>query len=122
MTITNGHLDNIAKAMAGEAFDYPTHALVATGVNTSIDITDTGLVGEIGSRLTSTASRALNVVTFTSLRSGTDVIDSANGDDLTAVGFDLASTGDNLQFGVTTSELHTTAFDLEIEAELTYGR
>ena len=110
-------------AMAGESYDYPTYFLVSTDTSiTDIDVTDTSIPNEIGTREAITNVRDNNVVTYNALRSGTDVINTSTGDALTAIGADIAATGDDLQFGVIVSELHTTAFDLELEAELTYGR
>ena len=122
MTITNSYLNNVAKAMAGESYSYPTDMLVGTGAVTSIDVTATALEGEIGTRESATVSRALNVVTYNAVRSGTAVLDTTNGDDLTSVGFDVAATGEDLQLAVVISELHTTAFDLEIDADITHTR
>jgi uncharacterized protein YbjT (DUF2867 family) len=114
MTKHTAHLENVAKAMAGESFSYPTHNVFATGDNSLLDPSDTALVGEIGSREAVTTARIGSAITWTSVRSGTDVVDTANGDNLTAVSLDIASTGGSTQLSTVIDELQTTAFDLEL--------
>jgi len=122
LTIITDYLENIAKAMAEESYNATTHLIVATGDNTTIDLTATALDGEIGTRQTLTRVRTSNRVNFTAVRDSTDVVDTVNGDSLTGAGMDIALTGSNLQVGVGLSELHTTSFDLEFDFELTYDR
>jgi len=122
LTIITSLLNNNAKAMGGESYDYPTHNLVATGDNSSIDLDATALDGEIGTRELFTIARSDNVTNYTVVRSGTDVIDTTNGDSLTGAGMEIAATGNDLQVGVTINELQTTAFDLELDYEIKWDR
>jgi hypothetical protein len=122
MTIITSLIENSAKAIAGESFNRPTELVVATGVNTTISLTATALDGEIGTRQTLTIVRDVGDINFNVVRSGTDVIDTTSGDSLTAVGMDIAATGNDLQIGVPTVELQTTAFDLELDFDLSYKR
>jgi hypothetical protein len=122
MTIIDEYLDNIAKAISGDSYSYPTHLLVTTDIAlTNIDETQQSLSGEIGTRLITTNSNSGNVASYYALRSGTSVIGST-GDALTAIGFDIASTGSNLQLAALVTELQTTAFDLELQADVTISR
>ena len=122
MTITDSFLENVAKAMAGVSYDYPTYNLVATGINTTIDTDATALTGEVGTRGAYTISQSVNEVTYNFIRSGTSVLDTTNGDDLTAVGGDIGSTSSDLQFAIPITETQTTSFDLEFEFVLTVNR
>lgn len=122
MTIVNSMLNNVAKALAGESFSYPTHFVVGTTEVTSIDSSATALSGEVGTRLAFTKSRVTNTSTFTAIRSGTDVINTTTGDFIKSIGGDKASTGNDLQFGVVTDELQTTDFDIEFAFNITANR
>jgi len=122
MTIINSFLNNMAKASVGESFDTLTHLLVGTTEVTSIDVADTALEGEIGTRASLTRSRVNNTSSFTAIRSGTDVIDTTNGDNLRSVGADIAATGNDLQLGVVIDELQTTAFDIEFQFDVSFNR
>ena len=120
--ISDAHLINIAKAMAGETFSYPTSLLVGTGSVTDLDVTDDVLPGEIGLRKTLTYSRANNVLDYSAIRLSTDVVGGTSGDALLSAGIDLASTGDNLQAYFTLSELQTTAYDIQFDFIVNYRR
>ena len=114
MTITNGFLNGLAGAIAGESFSAPTHMLVATGNNTTIPNNATTLDGEIGTRISVSKLRTDNIIEMSAVRTTADVVATDTGDALTGVGLDIAGSGSNLQIGVQIDELHTVNFDLEM--------
>lgn len=101
-------------------------AYVAVTTDTAFDSFDTAATDigtESGSRITATASRVGNVVTWSGIRSGAVVVDTVNGDVLTGAGLFSASTGGTLLFTVPLASLtHTTSFDIEFNYETTYDR
>ncbi len=122
MVFTDIHLQNLAKAMNSESFTVPVYQ--AVGENTiTADPTDTALDGEIGTRVAGSKSRTTNQVSLTALRSGADVIDTINGDDLRAVAlFDTATSGELHTELSISSLIQTTSFDLEFQWDLGYNR
>jgi len=113
MTILNTFLEETAKAIAGDSFVYPTHGVVGT-TSITVNVTDTSLDGEIGTRMALTGTRIGSQLQFNGLRLSTDVVDTGSGDSLKAHGIASAVTGGTLfteqaPFNI----LHTTAFEIE---------
>ena len=114
MVVLNNFLNEIAKSVNNESFVTPSHLAVGTEV-LDIDVTDTSLAGEIGSRLELSGSRSNNTLELVALRLSTDVVDTTDGDDLKGFGILSADTGgtifiENDIAGI----LQTTNFDFEI--------
>ena len=124
MTVTNGLLVNAAKALGGEAFDTISHFSVTDDVTvTSIGTSSTILLNEIGTRVTATPTRTSNSLEFNGVRLTTDVVDTVDGDVLTAFGTNTDLAGSTLQTGSTVAGVtHTTAFDLEFIVTLNVNR
>ena len=113
MTILNNQLTEVAKAMNDESFVTGTH-MGFTEDTLSIDVADTSLPGEIGSREALTGTRTDNTLELVALRLSTDVVDTANGDDLKGLGIFSASTsGTMLVENDIVGVLQTTNFDVE---------
>jgi hypothetical protein len=113
--ISDAYLVNIAKAMSGVSYSYPTYCLVGTGDTTTLGAASTVLPGELGARKALSTIRTGNQVDFQAVRLSTDVLGGTAGDALTCAGVDIASTGGNLQLYTTLSELQTTAFDIQFD-------
>lgn len=120
---TDYNLQQLAQAVNGESFVVPNYMGVGTTSVSAFASTATAIYGEIGSRIATSKTRSSTTVTMSSIRLATSVVNTTSGDALTNYGL-MASTsagtvliGDVLQ-GVT----QTTAFDLEIDAIVTYVR
>lgn len=123
MTLTDNFLVEMAKALAEESYTVPSHLAFATTEVASIATTDTALSGEIGTREALSKSRSDKSITFTAMRSGTDVIDTTNGDELESSGFLNASTNGTFLWGITHPGItQTTVFDLEWEVQIDVRR
>jgi hypothetical protein len=119
MTTVNTYLNSLAE---GETFTAYVAVTASTDFD-SFDTTATDIGTELGSRITATASRINNVVTWTGIRSGASVVDTVNGDVLTGAGLFTASTGGDLMFTIPLASLtQTTSFDIEFNFETTYDR
>lgn len=123
MTIVDTFLNEQAKAINGESFVVPTHLAVATTVVTAIATTDTDLSGEIGTREALSGSRVDNVTSLSAVRSGADVQDTANGDEIKSSGIFSAITSGELLSGVVHGGItQTTNFDIEFVYDITVNR
>jgi hypothetical protein len=118
--ITNRHQDEVAKAMAGEAFVYPTHRGFSSTL-TTVDVTDSALAGEYGTRISVSRSRSSNAVEFTAIKTGSIVPTSGEIIAGTAL-FSAATTGTLLTENLLPSVSHTDAFDIEFIETVTYRR
>ncbi len=113
MTILNNQIYEVAKSINGESHVAPTH-LGFTEDELDINISDTTLPNEIGSRNTLSGSRSLNTIEFSALRLSTDVVDTVNGDDIKGIGtFDAVTSGTMLIENDVIGLLQTTNFDVE---------
>lgn len=125
MTNTDELNNNMAKALNGESFKTPDYGAVGIAVMT-IDGTTEQLTDETGTRVATSSNRTNNVVTVTWIRSGTDVVDTVNGDDIKSIGVFNTSAStptDKLLTGVSVSGLRQTLnFDIETEIEYTVNR
>jgi len=123
MTTTDNQLIEGAKALAGESYSTASYLAVATTEVANILVTDTALAGEIGTREALDITRTSNSVDFTAIRSGADVIDTSNGDDIKSSGTMTASSGGILLSGATHGGItQTTNFDLEFIYQQTVDR
>jgi len=123
MTVTDTQLNELAKALKGDAYTYPQYASVGTGSVSTIETTATAITGEIDNDIALTAARTNNQVSWTGLRSGADVLDTTNGDSITNAGALDATSGGTLHFGaIVAGVTHTTAFDLEFVYDITVNR
>lgn len=117
--ITDVYLQEIAKAINGEANTVVSHCAFSSTVLTPA-ATDTSLAHEYD-RSSATGTRSTNSVTFNSLRSGATA--SSTGDYINVVGLLTSSTGGNLMLeALVPSVLHTTSFDFEVDATVTIER
>jgi len=106
--------DSFFEETAEQILAIPNFLAVATTVVTTLDTAITALDGEIGSRISLTGSRTGTEATFTGIRSGTDVIDTINGDTLISSGITQTSAGNDIVAAVIHNGItHTTNFDLE---------
>lgn len=113
MTILTNQLIETAKALNNESYVYASHLAVGTNVLT-IDLADTSLSGEIGTRKTLTGTRTNNTLELVGLRLSTDVVDTTNGDDLKGVAlFSAITSGTMLVENNVGGLLQTTNFDVE---------
>lgn len=120
--ITNDFLNNVAKAIAGESFNTIEYFSVGETAMTIAPST-TVLTDEVGTRIVASPSRTTNVIEFTGTRSGTDVVDTVDGDIIATFGTNLASGGSDLQSGVSVAGVtHTTAFDIDFIVTVTVNR
>ncbi len=119
--ILNNWLNEIAKAAAGESFVIPAYGVADTALVTPL-VTDTVLPGEKGSRYILSVDRTDNAVTFSGIRSGTQVLTSS-GDNITAFALLSASSGGTLLSEVTVGTLNqSTSFDIETITTITFNR
>ena len=120
MTILNNEINESAKAFNGESRVTPSH-MGFTETSLTIDVADTSLTGEIGSRITLTGSRSLNTVELVGLRLSTDVVDTSNGDDLKGQAtFSASTSGTMLIEDNIAGLLHTKNFDVEFITGVNY--
>jgi hypothetical protein len=112
MTILTKYLIENAKAGNNESYDVVSHLGVGTDTLT-IDVSDTSLPGEIGTRVSLTGSRTNNTVEFEGIRVSTDVV-GTGGDNIKGVAlFDAASNGGMYVENIIAGLLHTTNFDVD---------
>jgi hypothetical protein len=117
MAITNIYLNNLASSQEVTAYLAVT---TSTDFNPS-SVSASILPGEFGSRITATATRNNNVVTWSGIRPGAVV--SSGGENLTGVALFTASSGGDMMFTAPLISLtHTTNFDIEFNFETTYTR
>jgi hypothetical protein len=119
MTVVNSFLENIAKVLNNEAYTIPTKQLVGTEA-TLIPTDAVTLPGIIGADISLDSIRSDRTVTYRSVRSGAEVIDTEDGDNILSTG--LFDNGNVLQIGVQLNELQTTAFDIEFDWEVRVRR
>lgn len=123
MTVVDTMLNEVAKSINGESFIIPSHLAVASTTVSAIATTDTSLSGEIGTRVELEGSRTSNVISFSGLRSGTDVVDTTNGDSIKSSGiFDQVTSGELLIGVVHGGITQTTNFDIDFVYEVTVNR
>lgn len=119
MTKTTKLITDLAKALNGESYDLINYASFGTTAVANIAVSDTSLSGEIGTRPLLSRARSGTIIEWSGVRSSVDVVDTGAGDIIRSVGLNVASTGGDLMAGVVTNAItHTTAFDIEIIAEL----
>ena len=119
--ITDNFLNEMAKALANESYVVPAYLVFGSDV-ISESASSTSLTGEAYSRVALTDSRASNVVTFTGLKTGASIASSV-GHTLNAMAINSsASGGTHLSETLLSSIIHTTAFDVEVEARITNAR
>lgn len=118
--INDNFLTALAKLMNSESASMPSY--LAYGSSTMVVETDSSsLVDEYNNRDAVSGSRSGTVVTFNGLRSGS-VVGSA-GDTLYTVGLYDSVSGGNLMSAVLTSSiLHTSSFDIDIDWQFTIKR
>lgn len=118
--ITNNYLTEIAKAMASESYVVPTYMAFGSTVLTP-NAASTSLTGEQDARTALTDSRSSNVVTFSGIRTGALV--SGSSDTLNSIAMFSASTGGTmLSENSLASIIHTTAFDVAVDFQITVSR
>lgn len=121
MTVLNNMLNEIAKGLASESNVVPSYLAFGSDV-LSINVADSSITGEIGSRIATTDSRATATVTFNAIRTGASVA-SSSGERLNASYLLSASSGGTLLSEVVLpSLLHTTTFDIETDWSFTIQR
>jgi len=122
MTLQDKYLTEVAKAVAGEGFeniDFSGYSDQDGSVTTS----DGSLTNEIGSRQGVTVSRNSKTVQYSTTRSGGDVVDTTNGDNIQEIGLFSDSTGDNMQIFFDVAPInHTTDFDIETTVNVSIER
>lgn len=120
-TITDNFLQEIAKLLNSESASLPTHLGFGAGT-VVISPTMTALSDEIGTRVSTSNSRVLEVVTFNGVRTGASLV-STDGDTLKSVGLFTASTDGLLESAVSLPDLlQTTDYDLDVDFEFTVSR
>ena len=123
MGVNDNLLNNIAKALNSESYVTLSYLAVSTDSTFAASLTNTTIVGESPSRIATTSSRSANTVTFNAIRSGASVVDTTNGDTLYGAAWFSAVTAGQLQLDVALPSLiHTTAYDLETDLDLTTNR
>ena len=123
MGISDRFLEEHAKAMNGETFIIPSYLAVGSADVDSISNAATTLSDEIGTRVAMTGSRTDNTLKISAIRSGTAVIDTVNGDDITQSGAHGTLAGsDLLVSAIHNGVTQTTNFDLETEYTLGWDR
>lgn len=125
MTVTDNMLEELAKVYSSESYTIPAYLAVGTGlsITSAILTTQTELDDEIGDRNTLTISRDTNVLSFETIRSSVDVVNTAIGDVLTNVGLLSSTSGGTLHtINVLPSLTQTTNFDIEFLTSITIGR
>lgn len=120
MTIPNTHLNEVAKAMAGESFVSPTHYGFSNTL-TTVDVTDTSMAGEYGSRVAATMTRDNNIISYSATKTGAIV--STSGESVKGVASFSASTSGTLMTETVIPTINQTqAFDIEFITQITYDR
>jgi hypothetical protein len=120
MVIPNTHLYEVSTAMTGESYTIPSYYAFSDAL-TTVDVTDTTLADEFGSRIAATATRDNNIATFTGLRVGALV--PTTGEIITGLGLLSASTAGILHTETVVPEIeHTDSFDIEFINSITYTR
>jgi len=126
MTVTDTHLEEVAKAVNQESAIFPNYQARGTTDIDSVNNDDTTISGEIGTRQPLTGVRTSNEIEWTAIFSGANVQDTINGDAYGSVGVfntDTQSTSDTLQIGVAVNGvLQTTNFDIEVITNIRYSR
>jgi hypothetical protein len=118
--IPNTHLNEVAKAMTGEAYVIPEYYGFSDTL-TTVDVTDTTMSGEFGTRIAATATRDNNEVTYTGMRTGALV--PTDGETLTGLALFSDVTGGTLMTETVIPEInHTNAFDIEFITTIRYTR
>jgi len=113
----------MAKAMNSEGYTVVSHLDVTTDTDFAASVTATDIGTELGSREATSNTRSTNVVTYSAIRSGADVVDTTNGDTLTGIGEFSASTSGDLHFNIELPSVNqTTGFDIEFDVVATYTR
>jgi len=123
MVLTDTFITKRAESLDGVAVTIPAYLAVATTEIASIATSATELEGEVGTRGALSRSRSGFTVSYSAVRSGAVVIDTANGDSLNSSGlFDSLTNGD-FEAGVThTGILQQTSYDLEFNYDVISGR
>lgn len=112
----------IAKALNGESFGTPAYLTVGTSTLT-LTPSLTSITGELTPRIATTSSRTDSQVTWTAVRSGTAVQQTATGDTLQVVAWlTAAASGDVHEAVSLPSLLQTTNFDIEDDLIITIQR
>lgn len=112
--------------LAQVAEDFGTNSFyLAFSSDTAVEAlsTATALDGEFGTRVSCSVTVIDNKVAVSGVRSSTLVIDTTDGDTLTAVAvFDSFSSGQMFVITLLPSILHTINFDLDIDEEYNFDR
>jgi len=120
MVIPNTHLNEVAKAMTGESFVTPTHYAFSNTL-TTVDVTDTSMSGEYGTRLAVSKTRDTNVLTYSATKTGALV--GTDGESIKGLASLSASTSGTLMTETVIPTInHTQAFDIEFITQITYTR
>ena len=119
--INNNFLEQIADAMAGSSYSIPTH--LAFGSTVIVPAAgDSVLSGEFGNRYSVSKTPGSNVVTYSGIRIGADVA-SSSGEYLNGLALFTSSSGGLLMANEALSSiLHTTAYDIAVDYEVTFSR
>ncbi len=119
--ILDKHLNNLAKAMNGTSYTYPAYGAVSTTA-ISVASTDTSMPGEIDTRFLISGTVADNQVSYSGIRSGTEVTVSG-GDTLKGFAAMSAITSGEMHVELTLPSItQTTNFDIEFNLTLGYTR
>lgn len=119
--ILNNHLNNLAQAMNGDAYNYPSYGAVSTSA-ISVVATDTSMTGEIDSRFLMPGSVSNNQISYSGIRSGTEVT-VYGGDTLKGFGAFSASSSGTMHAEITLPSItQTTNFDIEFNLTVNYTR
>ena len=119
--INNEYLVDIAKALNDEAISPVAYAGFGEDVVT-ITPTMTDISGELLPRSSATRSRAVNVLSISSTKSGASIL-SATGTHINSAALFLASTGGTPRVMVSLPNLlQTTNFDIETNWDITITR
>jgi hypothetical protein len=119
MVLTTSFLTEVAKAINDEgSVTLPSHlAFGETTIVASPSVTS--VTDEVGTRPTASSTRNGTTVTYNGIRSGTDVVDTVNGDTLAASHLMTASSGGSVQAVQSLPNIrHTTSFDVEMQFEV----
>lgn len=124
--ITDSFLNEVAKAIGNESYNVPAYLAVGTADVSIVAGSDTSISGEISPRISLDKTGSANYREFSAIRSGSDVLDTTNGDDIETVGiFNTATqaTSDPLLTGVVINGVtQTTAFDVEFVVNIEVNR
>ncbi len=120
MVIPDTHLKEVAKAMAGESFVTPDYYAFSNTL-TTVDVTDTTMSGEYGSRILTSMSRNENIISYSATKTGALV--SSSGEDIKGIASLSASSGGVLMTETVVPTIsQTQAFDIEVITQITYTR